>query len=96
MRLMRELTSGQSLIVLSLLLSFQLAGCTTTRTEDDDTTNTFVSVVDMSALSATGDAGTISFDEGDDLVQATCDRFADRAVYLPMQDLATVRIRSLS
>ena len=67
MRLAREMASRnrKSLWVLSLLLLFQLNACKQTSTEDDDTTNTFVRVIDMSSRAADGDTG-------DDLFSDVC------------------------
>ena len=53
MRLNKEqasrLVSWKPLWLLSLVLLFQFSGCTTTRTEDDDTTNTFVRIIELRA-----------------------------------------------
>ena len=53
MRLARQTASWKSLSLLSLLLLLQLSGCTATSTEDNDTTNTFITIVSM--LSTGGD-----------------------------------------
>ena len=44
------LLSRKPLWLLSLVLAFQFSGCTT-RTEDDDTTNTFITIVSVQASS---------------------------------------------
>ena len=49
--------------LLSLALLFQFSGCTTTRTEDDDTTNTFVRVAELRAADDS---------QGDDLFSDVC------------------------
>ena len=45
------------------MLLFQFSGCTTTRTEDDDTTNTFVRITSMRAADTA---------QGDDLFSDVC------------------------
>ena len=44
------LLSRQPLWLLSLVLIVQFSGCTTTSTEDDNTTNTFITVVSVNAV----------------------------------------------
>ena len=68
MRLTRQMTSWKSLSLLSLLLLLQLSGCTATRTEDDDTTNTFVTVVSMDGQSAT----ETTLEDGSDIFSDVC------------------------
>ena len=60
MRLTRQMASWKSLSLLSLLVLLQLSGCTATSTEDNDTTNTFVTILSMAS------------DDGDDLNSDVC------------------------
>ncbi len=71
MRLTRQMASWKSLSLLSLLVLLQLSGCTATSTEDNDTTNTFVTIVSMgddvnSDVCTTDDDGfcTVFIDNG--------------------------------
>ena len=57
------LLSRKPLWLLALVLAFQFSGCTTTATEDDDTTNTFVRVTEMRADDT---------EQGDDLFSDVC------------------------
>ena len=60
--------SWWKLSIVSLVVCFQLGGCTTTKTEDNDTTSTFVTVVSFRGSSA-DDAG---FTDGDDIFSDVC------------------------
>lgn len=62
-RMVSCLLSRKPFWLLSLVLLFQFSGCATTRTEDDDTTNTFVRVTSMRAADAA---------QGDDLFSDVC------------------------
>ena len=60
MRLTRQMASWKSLSLLTLPLLLQLSGCTATSTEDNDSTNTFVTILSMQS------------DDGDDLNSDVC------------------------
>ena len=75
------LLSRKPLWLLSLVLAFQFSGCTTTRTEDDDTTNTFVRVTEMRAA----DDG-----QGDDLFSDVCILDTDTGICTVTNDNAQV------
>ncbi len=85
MRLKKELASRmvswKPLWLLSLVLLFQFSGCTTTRTEDDDTTNTFVRITSMRAADTA---------QGDDLFSDVCLRDTTTLVCSVANDNAEV------
>ena len=68
MRLTRQMVSWKNLSLLSALLLLQLSGCTATSSEDNDTTNTFITIVAMVGQSFDGTTQV----EGSDVFSDVC------------------------
>ncbi len=68
MRLTRQMVSWKNLSLLSALLLLQLSGCTATSSEDNDTTNTFITIVTMVGQSFDGTTQV----EGSDVFSDVC------------------------
>jgi len=95
------MASSKNLSLLSGLLLLQLSGCTATSTEDNDTTNTFVTIVSMASTDGddlssdvcvgTGGACTVFNDIGTVVMVAQVKNLKD--VSSPVNDIVFTRYR---